>query len=202
MTDKSLLRRTQTRRIAGLLMAAGVLVPGAAPAVAQEAEFSALAKYAGELPLDQHYNDVTVSCYTVDPASDSRCVPEGTVRVTMGAPAQRRLGLSTNLLAYGTLTRRDAVTSIVQLKIAPATKRKLKTAFEKARAKCHNCETPLPVNSRMTVTLTGPVGLPLEKISDTVQVGVGSTHGGNKNAWAWTSNYTGWKPGGSGADTR
>jgi hypothetical protein len=185
-----------------LLMASGVLVAGAAPAMAQEAEYSALAKYYGELPFDQSINDVTVSCWTSDGTFGARCQPEGTVNVTIGAAARRRLGLTTNLLAHGTLTPYTSTSTTAKLKIAPATKRKLKRAFEKARAKCHNCETPLPVNARMTVTLTGPAGMPLEKISDTVQVGVGSIHGGNKQAWAWTSNYNGWKPGGSGADAR
>jgi hypothetical protein len=193
---------TPLRRIAGLTMASAMLAGGVAPAAAQDVQYSALAKYLGELPFDPTINDVVVNCYVADGSFGARCQPAGTVKVTIGAAARHRLGLTTGLLAQGTLVGYTATSTTARLKIAPATKRKLKAAFKKAQASCHNCSTPLPVNARMSVTLTGPVGMPLETISDTVQVGVGSGHGGNKNAWAWTSNYHGWKPGGSGADSR
>jgi hypothetical protein len=196
------------RRLSSLFAAVVLSVLGLVGAAdAQAPEWSALVKYGGGLGIDYGSGFYLAIVYCNSPSGQStgKCHPEGTMKVTVSAAAQRRLGIHTATIARGVLVSRGLAESGVKLKIPAAIKPRVNRAFNRAREKCNDCGFPLKLAGHYSVTLTGPAGMPNETLGGPVTVTPGRPTGWYP-FWTWTSNYTGEKPtnhpgaGGDGSD--
>jgi hypothetical protein len=181
-----------------LLAAAGLGIPGGASAQDPAPAYQAKATYGGDLGFNVNYIGLKVLCIAVGDAVPRSCSAEGTFTVNVSASAKRKLGISSTTVGTGVLKPCGGGTTCGrELKIPAAVKPKLQADFKKAQAKCGSCSTPLPVDGRITVALTGPAGLPTETLADSVKLGIGSGHAGGTSsdgAEVCTSNWVGSHP--------
>jgi hypothetical protein len=192
------------------LLTAGGL-SAADDAAAQEATQSYVGqmRYDGDLPFDSRAIILQVVCdAATSGTSPGSCHAEGTFTITVTAAAKQKLGLSSATVGRGVLKNYGAVSLSGgrELTIPAAVKPKLKAFYDKAQKKCGDCGHASPVAGRVSVSLTGPQGLPDETLRDSVVLWIGSRYArGDKTGWAWdcTSNWYGpCTPGASGQPPR
>jgi hypothetical protein len=190
--------------VATLLAAGSLGVAGMAGAQNPAQSYGAHALYRGDLSFGHRYTSLNVTCIRTTPeTSPGSCHAEGTFTIKVSAAAKRKLGLSSATVGKGVLTSCGVGISCGrQLTIPAAVKPKLLADFKKANRKC-SCGSLPPVAGRISVSLTGPAGLPAETFADSVTLAIGSNGGSGQRGWAvfCTSNWVGTcDGGGSGAD--
>lgn len=179
----AVLAATSTTVVA-LLAAGGLAVADGAAAQAPTPSYVLRASYHGDLSFSSRATTVKVQCYGAS-QDDPNCHAEGTFTITVTAAAKQRLGLSSATVGKGVLKACGLAQSCGrELTIPAAVKPKLKAFFDKAQDKCGHCGHASPVAGRISVTLTGPAGLPDGRLSDSVVVGIGTISGLGRKGWA------------------
>jgi hypothetical protein len=191
----AVLAATSTTVVAALA-AGGLTAADRAAAQAATQSYMARASYLGDLSFSSRSTTLTVGCYAATHGtSPSNCHAEGTFTITVTAATKQKLGLSSATVGNGVLKPTALATSGGrELTIPAAVKPKLKAFFKKAQDKCGRCGYSPPVAGRISVSLTGPAGLPDEKISASAAIGIGTDRGPNtknRQVFACTSNWYG-----------
>jgi hypothetical protein len=180
------------------LLAAGGLTAADRAAAQDQAtqSYMARASYLGDLSFSSRSTTLLVGCYAATRGTfPSNCHAEGTFTITVTAATKQKLGLSSATVGKGILKPTALATSGGrELTIPAAVKPKLKAFFKKAQDKCGRCGYSPPVAGRISVSLTGPAGLPDEEISASAAIGIGTDRGPNtknRQVLACTSNWYG-----------
>src|SRR4051794_12654507 len=195
--------RSKSRRAAVLaatsfsavaLLTASGLAAADGPTVQPTQSYVAQMRYQGDLPFDRRSTTLQVLCYAATSGTyPGGCHAEGTFTIKVTAAAKQKLGLSSATVGRGVIKGCGAAISCdSQYTIPAAVKPKLKAFYEKAAEKC-GCAHATPVAGRVSVSLTGPQGLPDETLRDSVVLRIGSDYGPDKKGYArvCTSNWYG-----------
>ncbi|MDX6216895.1 MAG: hypothetical protein QOG99_2479 [Frankiales bacterium] len=158
--------------------------------------YSAMAQYSSGVPLDAaglSFILIEVRCNLEDQTLQTvpKCQPAGPVAVKVTAAAQRALGLVSPYIARGVLRPRFNMTSGARLTIPLNVKARLVADLKRAKTLHRGAEFPLTVAGRFYVGLTSPV---VQIISAPLTIAIGNVNG-PRRVYAFTSNWTGWRPG-------